>query len=88
MLDWPIWIGILIGAGLAVAYCFAGGIRASIWTDGIQSIVMMVGGFILCVVAVKEVGGLGVLPLICEQSTRGWQIYFRRITNSISFQQF
>ena len=61
MLDWPIWIGILIGAGLAVAYCFAGGIRASIWTDGIQSIVMMVGGFILCVVAVKEVGGLGGL---------------------------
>ncbi|MGB0265451.1 MAG: sodium/proline symporter [Candidatus Poseidoniaceae archaeon] len=61
MLDWPIWIGILIGAGLAVAYCFAGGIRASIWTDGIQSIVMMIGGLILCVVAVKEVGGIGGL---------------------------
>lgn len=61
MLDWPIWIGILIGSALAVAYCFAGGIRASIWTDGIQSIVMMVGGLVLCVVAVKEVGGVSNL---------------------------
>ena len=33
MLGWSEVIGILIGFVLVVAYCYAGGIRASIWTD-------------------------------------------------------
>ena len=32
MLGWSEVIGILIGFVLVVAYCYAGGIRASIWT--------------------------------------------------------
>ena len=35
MLDLPVLSGILIGFVLVVAYCYAGGIRASIWTDAI-----------------------------------------------------
>ena len=30
-------VGALIGAVIVVLYCFAGGIRASIWTDAAQS---------------------------------------------------
>ena len=33
MLGWSEAVGILIGFVLVVAYCYAGGIRASIWTD-------------------------------------------------------
>ena len=33
MMGWPEVVGILIGFVLVVAYCYAGGIRASIWTD-------------------------------------------------------
>ena len=40
-----------------VAYCFAGGIRASLWTDVAQSIVMFVAMVILCFVAIEESGG-------------------------------
>ena len=61
MLDWPETTGILIGFVLVVAYCYAGGIRASIWTDAAQSSVMIVGSTILCVVAMGEVGGLSGL---------------------------
>ena len=43
---------------LVVAYCYAGGIRASIWTDAAQSCVMIVGSVILCWVALGEVGGI------------------------------
>ena len=50
MLEWPETTGILIGFVLVVAYCYAGGIRASIWTDAAQSSVMIVGSTILCVV--------------------------------------
>jgi len=61
MLGWSEIIGILIGFILVVAYCYAGGIRASIWTDAAQSCVMIVGSTILCVVALQEVGGLSGL---------------------------
>ena len=52
---------IIIGFVLVVAYCYAGGIRASIWTDAIQSCVMIIGSTLLCIVALGEVGGLGGL---------------------------
>ena len=51
MLGWSEITGILIGFVLVVAYCYAGGIRASIWTDAAQSCVMIVGSTILCLVA-------------------------------------
>ncbi len=57
MMGWDEMIGILIGFILVVAYCYAGGIRASIWTDAAQSSVMIVGSTILCWIALQEVGG-------------------------------
>jgi sodium/proline symporter len=56
-LDWIPELGILIGAVLVFAYCLAGGIRASIWTDAAQSIVMIFAMFILFVVAISHNGG-------------------------------
>ena len=61
MMGWPEMVGILIGFVLVVAYCYAGGIRASIWTDAAQSCVMVIGSTILCWIAVKEVGGFSGL---------------------------
>ena len=61
MLDWAPTIGILIGFVLVVAYCYAGGIRASIWTDAAQSSVMIVGSTILCMVALNSSGGFSGL---------------------------
>lgn len=61
MMGWDEMIGILIGFVLVVAYCYAGGIRASIWTDAAQSCVMIVGSTILCWIALQEVGGFGGL---------------------------
>ncbi len=61
MLGWSEILGILIGFVLVVAYCYAGGIRASIWTDAAQSCVMIVGSTILCLVALGKVGGFSGL---------------------------
>ncbi len=61
MLGWSEITGILIGFVLVVAYCYAGGIRASIWTDAAQSGVMIIGSTILCLVALGKVGGLSGL---------------------------
>ena len=63
MLGWSEVVGILIGFVLVVAYCYAGGIRASIWTDAAQSSVMLIGSSLLCYVAMQEVGGFSGLHL-------------------------
>jgi Na+/proline symporter len=54
-----LWVGILLGAVLVVAYCFAGGIRATIWSNAAQSIVMIVVMVLLVGYGISEVGGWG-----------------------------
>jgi len=58
LFDWPIWAGAVIGAVLVAVYCVAGGIRASIWTDAAQSVVMIVAMAILLFVATSSLGGI------------------------------
>ena len=53
--------GIILGAIVIVTYCFSGGIRASIWTDALQSVLMMVAMIMLLVIAMAACGGLGGL---------------------------
>ncbi|WP_017444440.1 sodium/proline symporter [Gayadomonas joobiniege] len=59
LLDWPIWMGAILVSVLVAAYCFAGGIRASIWTDAAQSFVMIIAMSIMLYTAVDNQGGLG-----------------------------
>ena len=58
LFDWPNWLGATIGAIMVASYCFAGGIRASIWTDAAQSTVMIIAMGLLFFVAVHELGGI------------------------------
>lgn len=58
LLDWPLWSGAVAGAILVSLYCFAGGIRASIWTDVVQSIVMILAMGVLLVTALVQLGGV------------------------------
>lgn len=60
-LEWPPSAGISIGAILVVAYSFAGGIRASIWTDVAQSLVMIVAMAMLVIVCHAQVTPLSGL---------------------------
>lgn len=55
---WNYNLGIFIGALIVVVYCFSGGIRASIWTDSLQGIIMIVSLLLLLIVAVVHCGGI------------------------------
>ncbi|MEZ4401468.1 MAG: sodium/proline symporter [Kofleriaceae bacterium] len=57
MFGWAPSIGVVLGAVIVVTYCFAGGLRASIWTDAAQAIVMLVALLALLGYAVASVGG-------------------------------
>ncbi len=57
LMDWePSW-GILIGAIIVLLYSAAGGLRASIWTDAAQSLVMLIGMAMLIVGGFELAGG-------------------------------
>ena len=59
LMGWdPSW-GILIGAVIVLLYSTAGGLRASIWTDAAQSLVMLVGMGLLIMGGVELAGGWG-----------------------------
>ncbi len=54
---WDAPIGIGLTAAIIVSYCYAGGVRASVWTDCAQGPVMMLGMAWLTGMALWEVGG-------------------------------
>ena len=58
---WDLVVGAVLGALIVVAYCFSSGIRASIWTDVAQSVVMLVAMNLLLLVGISDAGGPAAL---------------------------
>ncbi len=58
---WNYYVGVILGALIVCIYCFSGGIRASIWTDAIQALIMIFSLLLLLMVAVTYCGGIGQL---------------------------
>ncbi len=57
LLEWePTW-GIIISAAIVLLYSAAGGLRASIWTDAAQSLVMLLGMGMLIAGGMEMAGG-------------------------------
>ncbi len=61
VLDWDMGLGIIVAAVIVAAYCFSGGIRASIWTDVAQSILMLLAMVFLAFICLQECGGVFTL---------------------------
>ena len=55
---WDYGVGAVIGSVIVLMYCFAGGIRASIWTDAAQTVVMFIAMAMMLVVGISEIGGI------------------------------
>ncbi|WP_299323436.1 sodium/proline symporter [Parasphingopyxis sp.] len=56
-LDIPVALGSTLTVALLLAYCFKGGIRASMWTDAAQFAVMFISMSILAWISLDFVGG-------------------------------
>jgi SSS family solute:Na+ symporter len=61
ILGWPVVWCILTGAGLTIVYLFYGGLRADIYTDMVEFILMFLGFGIAIPFAVVELGGFQFL---------------------------
>ncbi len=58
LFGWNFAIGPIIGAVIVLCYCYAGGIRASIWSNTAQSFVMIAAMIILFFTALHKIGSL------------------------------
>ena len=57
LMGWPIWLSILVTAGVTGLYTYFGGITAVVMTDVVQMIIMFVGGFTLVFLSFYYIGG-------------------------------
>lgn len=57
LFDWDLRTGAVIGAVMVLCYGFSGGLRASVWTDAAQSVVMIIAMGVMMMVGVEALGG-------------------------------
>lgn len=61
LFEWDFTVFVLVGAAVLLAYCWAGGIRASIWTDALQAVIILFSLVVLIVAGLNEIGGISSL---------------------------
>jgi SSS family solute:Na+ symporter len=62
----PFWTGALLTVVLTGIYTIFGGLRAVVWTDAFQAIILLVGAATLTLIGLSKLGGWDI--------TNGWQV--------------
>ena len=76
LLDWNLATGAILGAAVVLMYSFAGGLRASIWTDAAQSLVMVIAMPLLMWMTLDKVGGWSQMLESLYQIKDGYMNWF------------
>lgn len=76
LFGWDIDSGAILGAVMVTLYCFAGGIRASIWTDAAQSFVMLAAMLTMVIAGIQQLGGIGELHAALHQVSPDYMRWF------------
>jgi SSS family solute:Na+ symporter len=79
LMGWPIWISILVTAGVTGLYTYFGGITAVVMTDVVQMIIMFVGGLTLVFLSFYYVGGWEALVTKVHAMGPEYQNHFKLI---------
>lgn len=59
ILNWPLWLAIVVLTAIATSFTVAGGLAAVVITDSFQSILMIVASAALTIIGLWKVGGIG-----------------------------
>ncbi|MBN1377925.1 MAG: sodium/proline symporter [Gammaproteobacteria bacterium] len=76
LLGWDLSTGAWIGAIIVLIYSFAGGIRASIWTDAAQSFVMIIAMPLLMWLTIRHIGGWSAMLAELHNVKDGYMGWF------------
>ncbi|NOX56257.1 MAG: sodium/solute symporter, partial [Planctomycetes bacterium] len=72
IMNWPVWISIVVLTVIATSFTVAGGLAAVVITDSFQAILMILGSAALTVIAFNKVGGFG--PLLDRVPADYWKL--------------
>jgi SSS family solute:Na+ symporter len=69
---WPLWVGVVLGTTLSIAYVFRGGLRAVVATDIVQFFLMFLGFLVLVPVCAMRFGGWSFLQAGLPAAHLAW----------------
>ena len=65
---WDLWICLVVSGVVVSVYTIAGGIDAVVWTDVIQTIVLLLGGIVVLIIILMNIpGGLGEIIRVASE---------------------
>ncbi|XP_055334401.1 sodium-coupled monocarboxylate transporter 1-like isoform X2 [Paramacrobiotus metropolitanus] len=71
----PTWVCILIVGSICTFYTAMGGVKAVVWTDTMQLVLMFGGSITALAVAVHYAGGITNVALVAKESGRLYDLY-------------
>ncbi len=69
------WIGALLTVILTGIYTVLGGLRAVVYTDTAQTIILLLGSFFITFFGLSKLGGWGELQAICRQNAANFALW-------------
>jgi len=69
------WIGALLTVTLTGIYTVLGGLRAVVYTDTVQTVVLLIGSVFITFFGLSKLGGWSELRLICSQNTESFALW-------------
>ncbi len=69
------WIGALLTVTFTGVYTVLGGLRAVVYTDTIQTVVLLIGSFFITFFGLRLLGGWGELQAICRENAANFALW-------------
>ena len=69
----PFHYGVVLGAAIVVFYTYIGGMWAVAYTDMVQSVIILLGLFIVLFAVLNQTGGIG--PILANQRSEFFNLY-------------
>ena len=72
---------------LRVYFCFKGGLKAVVWTDAVQMLIVMGGTLTIAIMGANKVGGPSeVWDIVKEDNRINFDLYYTRNLTHLNFQ--
>ena len=69
------WIGALLTVTLTGIYTVLGGLRAVVYTDSVQTVILIIGSAFITFFGLSKLGGWSELQLICRQNAENFALW-------------
>jgi len=69
------WVGALLTVILTGIYTILGGLRAVVYTDTVQTVILLLGSAFITVFGLSKLGGWGELQMICRENAANFALW-------------